>query len=57
MKNLTIDAEYLADDKHLNGHLLPGLDPRGVPDQLKGTILPFAYNRLDELEALIKNHD
>lgn len=50
-------AANLADDKHLNGHLLPGLDPRGVPDQLRGTVLPFAYNRLGELEALIKNHD
>lgn len=35
----------------LQGHLLPGLEPAGVPRGLAGTTLPFTYNRLDELEA------
>ncbi len=34
----------------LQGHLLPGLAPLGVPRGLAGTALPFTYNRLDQLE-------
>ncbi|MHA0111098.1 hypothetical protein ACXYUI_28780, partial [Klebsiella pneumoniae] len=37
----------------LEGHLLPGLAPLGVPKALKGTALPFRYNRLDELKAIV----
>jgi glutamate-1-semialdehyde 2,1-aminomutase len=44
-------------DESLAGHLLPGLDPAGVPKDLKNTVLPFAYNNYKELEELIKNHD
>ncbi len=40
----------------LHGHLLPGLAPAGVPRGLAGTALPFNYNRLHELETLIKTH-
>ncbi len=40
----------------LQGHLLPGLAPAGVPRGLAGTALPFTYNRLDELEQLIARH-
>ena len=47
----------LGDDKSLDGHLLPGLEPNGVPRNLKGTVFPFNYNRFDELEALIDAHD
>ena len=38
---------------NLAEHLLPGLAPRGVPPALEGTILPFRYNRLDELERVV----
>ena len=44
----------LADDKTLDGHLLPGLEPRGVPRGLKGTLIPFHFNNLEELEAGVK---
>ena len=37
----------------LAGHLLPGLEPAGVPAGLRGATLPFTYNRLDELEAIV----
>ncbi|MDH5181577.1 MAG: aminotransferase class III-fold pyridoxal phosphate-dependent enzyme [Gammaproteobacteria bacterium] len=47
----------LADDKGLDGHLLPGLEPAGVPRNLKGTVFPFNYNNFDELEALVNTHD
>ncbi len=47
----------LAGEKSLNGHLLPGLEINGVPRGLQGTALPFTYNRLDELEALVRKYD
>lgn len=47
----------LGDDKHLDGHLLPGLEPKGVPRHLQGTVLAFNYNKIEELEYLVNNHD
>jgi glutamate-1-semialdehyde 2,1-aminomutase len=47
----------LGDDKGLDGHLLPGLEPNGVPRNLRGTVFPFNYNNFAELEALVKEHD
>ena len=47
----------LADDKGLDGHLLPGLEPKGVPRNLQGTVFPFTYNNYPELEALVSQHD
>ena len=47
----------LGDDESLAGHLLPGLEPRGVPQSLRGTVFPFTYNDYDELEALVSAHD
>lgn len=40
----------------LNGHLLSGLKPAGVPRALAGTAFPFHYNRIDELEAIASIH-
>ena len=47
----------LADDSGLDGHLLPGLEPNGVPRALQGTVFPFNYNNFAELEALVQRHD
>jgi glutamate-1-semialdehyde 2,1-aminomutase len=47
----------LGDDESLAGHLLPGLDPRGVPQNLRGTVFPFTYNNYPELEELVKVND
>ncbi|MBK9521657.1 MAG: aminotransferase class III-fold pyridoxal phosphate-dependent enzyme [Rhodocyclaceae bacterium] len=47
----------LGDDASLDGHLLPGLQPNGVPRNLKGTVFPFNYNNYAELEALVKAQD
>ena len=47
----------LGNDKGLDGHLLPGLEPNGVPRNLKGSVFPFNYNNFEELEALVKIHD
>jgi glutamate-1-semialdehyde 2,1-aminomutase len=47
----------LGDETHLAGHLLPGLEPNGVPAGLRGTTLPFNYNDFAGLEALVRDHD
>jgi glutamate-1-semialdehyde aminotransferase len=49
-------AANLAEDHALDGHLLPGLEPAGVPRGLAGTALPFRYNHVEELEALVAKH-
>jgi glutamate-1-semialdehyde 2,1-aminomutase len=47
----------LGGDENLAGHLLPGLDPKGVPGNLRGTVFPFNYNNYTELENLVNAHD
>jgi len=47
-------ASNLSDSKGLDGHLLPGLDPHGVPKNLKDSVHPFEYNNLDKLEEIVK---
>lgn len=47
----------LGDDENLAGHLLPGLEPKGVPQNLRGTVFPFNYNNYAELEKLVNTHD
>ena len=50
-------AANLSNESNLAGHLLPGLEPNGVPESLRDTIYTFTYNRFDELEALVQSHD
>jgi glutamate-1-semialdehyde 2,1-aminomutase len=50
-------AANLADGNSLGEHLLPGLEPSGVPRGLRETVLPFNYNRFDELQALVDAND
>lgn len=45
----------LSDDKALDGHLLPGLEPKGVPRVLKGSAIPFEYNNIDGYLKLIND--
>jgi glutamate-1-semialdehyde 2,1-aminomutase len=47
-------AANLDADSNLDGHLLPGLQPRGVPRGLLGTTVPFAYNDIQELRQLLQ---
>jgi glutamate-1-semialdehyde 2,1-aminomutase len=47
----------LGDSERLAGHHLPGLDPKGVPQNLRGSVLPFNYNDYAALEALATAHD
>ena len=46
-------AANLNDDDSLDNHLIPGLEPNGVPQALRGTSLPFRYNDLEGLKALL----
>ncbi|MGZ7068533.1 MAG: aminotransferase class III-fold pyridoxal phosphate-dependent enzyme [Methanobacterium sp.] len=47
----------LENEKNLNGQLLPGLKPLGVPSNLSGNTIPFNYNKIEELEEIINNND
>ena len=46
----------LGDNEALDGHLMPGLSPAGVPRGLTGTALPFHYNQIEELKTIVSNH-
>lgn len=46
-------AANLAEEDSLDGHLLPGLEPAGVPRGLLKTALPFQYNVIDDLKAIV----
>jgi len=50
-------AANLGSDENLTGHLLPGLEPKGVPQNLRGSVMPFRYNNFPELEVLVRNHN
>lgn len=47
-------AANLGETDALDGHLLPGLAPNGVPRALQGTSVPFQYNDLDGLRSLLE---
>ncbi len=49
-------AANLAYNKALDGHLLPGLEPKGVPRGLKGTAIPFKYNDTKTFLKLLKRY-
>lgn len=49
-------AANLGEDDALRGHLLPGLDPLGVPRELRGTALTFPYNDRSAFQAILDAH-
>ena len=49
-------AANLKGGDELKEHLLPGLDPLGVPKGLLGTALPFNYNDLESLKKIITSN-
>lgn len=50
-------ATNLQNESGLEEHLLPGLEPNGVPRALSGTVQPFSFNRLDQLVGISERHD
>ena len=51
-------AANLRNKDNLEGHLLPGLSPYGVPGELADTAIPFQYNNVSQLnDVLAAHHD
>ena len=50
-------ASNINDSENLKDHLLPGLEPNGVPKELKNTSFPFHYNDLYGLKKIINEND
>lgn len=50
-------AANLADDKNLDGQLMPGLEPNGVPRGLAGSSIPFEFNNMEALRDLVKGKE
>lgn len=50
-------AANLAGNENLSGHLLPGLNPNGVPSHLIGSIYPFEYNDFEGLRRIVQEHN
>jgi len=49
-------AANLGSTQALEGHLMPGLSPCGVPESLENTAFPFHYNKIEELENICKQY-
>lgn len=49
-------AANVGTENALGEHLLQGLNPLGVPKALVGTALPFRYNKIEELKAILSKH-
>ena len=49
-------AANLASNRSLDGHLLPGLEPSGVPRSLRGTSIPFKYNDTKQFLQLVRKY-
>ena len=50
-------AANLADESGLDGQLMPGLEPNGVPRGLTGTAIPFHFNDIDSLREAIRGKE
>ncbi|MCD4678596.1 MAG: aminotransferase class III-fold pyridoxal phosphate-dependent enzyme, partial [Desulfobacula sp.] len=50
-------SSNLSDDVNLDGHLLPGLKPLGIPRELINTAIPFNYNKIKELADIVDKYD
>ena len=46
-------AANLKDKSNLDSHLIPGLDPSGVPSRLRNTSFGFEYNNFGQLKKLV----
>ena len=50
-------AANLGDNDALDGQLMPGLDPAGIPRGLKDSAIPFHFNNIDELKNKAKGFE
>ena len=49
-------AANLGDEDTLRGHLLPGLEPLGVPRELRETTVTFHFNNREEFKQVIERY-
>lgn len=49
-------AANLGTENALGEHLMPGLNPHGVPSGLKNTAFPFRYNHIEGLKAIVTEY-
>ena len=49
-------AANLNENQALDGHLLPGLQPKGVPRALTGTSMPFKFNDVEDFHTVLKKN-
>lgn len=52
-----LSVNHNNESSDLSTHLLPGLNPNGVPKSLKNSAYPFHYNNYEELEAIVNEHN
>jgi glutamate-1-semialdehyde 2,1-aminomutase len=50
-------AANLGGEDRLDAHLLPDIEPIGVPECLEGSAIPFKYGDLNMLEDLLKQNE
>jgi glutamate-1-semialdehyde 2,1-aminomutase len=50
-------SSNLNNDKNLDGQLMPGLQPNGIPRGLTGTAIPFENNSIESIYKNIKNKE
>ena len=50
-------AANLSDSKGLDGQLMPGLEPNGVPRALTGSAIPFDANNIESLREKVKGRE
>jgi glutamate-1-semialdehyde aminotransferase len=50
-------AANLANQKNLDGQLMPGLSPKGVPRGLLGSAIPFFFNDMQRLEDIVRGNE
>ena len=50
-------SSNLSNNKNLDGQLMPGLNPNGIPKGLTGTAIPFDNNSIDSLYEKIKGKE
>ena len=43
--------------KNLDNHLIPGLNPNGVPQNLSNTVIPFEYNDIELFKKVVSEND
>jgi len=49
-------AANLKNKNNLNKHLLPGLNPLGVPKKLTNSVIPFEYNNIKDFKKIKKKN-